>query len=70
MGARQFSRLSIQELEKLFDEKRTNADTLSSILAELSHRKTSRAKALKRRVLQGLAVHVVSAEGASTEKNK
>lgn len=65
MGSRQFSRLSIQELEKLFDEKRMNADTLSSILAELSHRKTSRAKALKRRVLQGLAVHVVSAEAAS-----
>lgn len=46
MASRQFARLTIQELEKLFDEKRTNADTLSSILAELAHRKTSRAKAL------------------------
>jgi hypothetical protein len=70
MASRQFSRLSIQELEKLFDEKRANADTLSSILAELSHRKTSRAKNLKRRVLQGLAVHMVSAVETSVSYKK
>ncbi|HZL63240.1 MAG TPA: hypothetical protein VFC32_13190 [Pseudolabrys sp.] len=70
MATRQFATFPIQELEKLFDEKRTSADTLSSILAELSHRKTSRAKDLKRRVLQGLAVHGVAARGTSTEKTK
>jgi hypothetical protein len=70
MGSRQFSRLPIQELEKLFEKKRTNADMLTSILAELSHRKTSRAKALRRRVLQGLAVHGISGKVASTPKQK
>ena len=69
MAPRQFARLSIQELEKLFDEKRTNADALSSILAELAHRRTSRSKALKRRVLKVLAVHVV-VKNSTKKKNK
>lgn len=56
MTDRIYSRLSIDELEKLFDEKRTNVDVLMSILGELSHRRTSRAKSLKRRVMQGLSV--------------
>ena len=56
MTDRIYSRLSIDELEKLFDEKRTNVDMLMSILGELSHRRTSRAKSLKRRVMQGLSV--------------
>jgi len=68
MAKRQFAGFSIQDLEKLFGKKRMNAGTLSSILAELSHRKMSRAKALKRRVLQGLAVCAVSASGGSAEK--
>lgn len=56
MADRQFANLSIDQLEELFGTKRDNPDILTSLLNELSHRKTSRAKALRARVLQALAV--------------
>jgi hypothetical protein len=56
MTQRQFANLPIDRLESLFDRKRDNADVLTSLLGELSHRKTGRAKALKERVLQALSV--------------
>jgi hypothetical protein len=60
MPGRQFARLSIQDLEKLFDEKREKIDVLTSILNELGHRGTSRSKALKKRVMQGLSIAAVA----------
>jgi hypothetical protein len=56
MPRRQFARLSIVDLEKLFDEKRGNNDVLTSLFAELSHRTVPRAKNLRHRVLQALSV--------------
>ena len=56
MPRRQFANLTIVQLEKLFDEKRDKRDTLKSILAELGHRDTARARHLKRRVTQAIAV--------------
>lgn len=55
MTSRQLSNLSIQQMEELFDEKRDNLDMLTTLLGELSHRRTPRAKALKQRVLQALS---------------
>ena len=60
MAERMFARLGVVELEKLFDEKRTNFDVLTSLLAELSHRRTSRAKALRKRVVRAMAVHAMA----------
>ena len=56
MSERQLANLGIDGLERLFDEKRANIDVLTTLLAELSHRRTPRAQKLKRRVLQALAV--------------
>ena len=56
MTERMLARLKIDELERLFDEKRQHKDALTSLLGELSHRKTSRAKALKQRVIQALGI--------------
>ena len=56
MAKRQFANLSIVQLEKLFDEKRDRPDVLTSLQAELGHRKTPRARDLKRRVAQAIAV--------------
>jgi hypothetical protein len=53
---RQFSNLKIEALEALFDERRTNPDVLASILGELSHRRTSRARKLRERVVRALSV--------------
>jgi hypothetical protein len=55
MAKRQFANLGIDALEKLFDEKRTNSDVLTTLLGELSHRKVPRSRALKRRVMDALA---------------
>jgi hypothetical protein len=55
MARRQLANLGIDALEKLFDEKRTNSEVLTTILGELSHRKTPRSRALKRRVMDALA---------------
>jgi hypothetical protein len=56
MVERTFARLKIEDLEKLFDEKRTSKDVLTSLLGELSHQTTFRAKALRRRVTQAPGV--------------
>lgn len=56
MSKRQFANFKITQLETLFDEKRDKPDVLESILVELTHRTVPRAKDLKRRVLQALAV--------------
>ncbi|MDO9411382.1 MAG: hypothetical protein Q7T81_02250 [Pseudolabrys sp.] len=56
MSKRQFANLSITQLEKLFDEKRDKIDVLTSLLAELNNRKMPRARDLKRRVAQAIAV--------------
>jgi hypothetical protein len=56
MSERQLANLRIDGLERLFDEKRANIDMLTTLLAELSHRRTPRAQKLKRRVLQALTV--------------
>jgi hypothetical protein len=53
---RVLANLRIDELEKFFDQKRKNTETLTTLLAELSHRRTSRARVLKNRVMQALAV--------------
>jgi hypothetical protein len=62
MPRRRFAAMSVVQLEKLFDEKRNNPETLESILGELSHRTTPRSKELKRRVTQALSVGSYSAE--------
>jgi hypothetical protein len=62
MVERTFARLKIEDLEKLFDEKRSNKDVLTSLLGELSHQTMSRAKALRRRVTQALGVERISKE--------
>jgi hypothetical protein len=56
MPRRQLARFSIDRLEQMFDEKRDNPDVLTTLLAELSHRDTRRAKRLNGRVLQALGV--------------
>jgi hypothetical protein len=63
MANRQFANLSVDQLEGLFGDKRGNSDILTSLLNELSHRKTSRAKVLRVRVLQALAVLEKSSRG-------
>jgi hypothetical protein len=55
MALRQLANLGIDALERLFDEKRANSDVLTTILGELSHRKTPRSRVLKRRVMDALA---------------
>jgi hypothetical protein len=55
MARRQLANLGIEALEKLFDEKRTNSDVLTTLLGELSHRNRPRSKKLKRRVMDALA---------------
>jgi hypothetical protein len=60
MNKRPFIKLSIQELEKVFAEERSNMKTINLIFAELSHRRTPRAKALRRRVLQVLALNALA----------
>jgi hypothetical protein len=55
--ARLLSNLSIDQLEKLFDERRNNPDVAQSIAAELSHRRqTRRVKNLRARAVQAIAV--------------
>jgi hypothetical protein len=56
MSRRTYANLKIDELEKLFDEKRGNEDVLTSLLAELSCRNTPRAKSLKKRVIEVLSL--------------
>lgn len=56
MPARQLTHLTIDQLEQLFDEKRSNGDVLTTLLGELSHRDTSRSRGLKRRVVGALAM--------------
>jgi len=56
MTKRHFFNLPIDELERIFDDKRHNHEVLTSLLTELSHRKVSRAKKLQKRVLQALSV--------------
>lgn len=65
MTQRIFSQLKIDQLEKLFDEKRGNVDFLTSLLAELSHRRVPRAKALHKRVMQALALGIMASTGKS-----
>jgi hypothetical protein len=56
MAQRQYFNLPINELERIFDDKRHNHDVLTSLITELSHRKVPRAKKLQKRVLQALSV--------------
>jgi hypothetical protein len=64
-----FKTLGIAELEKLFDEKRQNVDVLTSILAEVSHRRVPRARDLKRRVMSALSVseRISGVDGAADD---
>jgi hypothetical protein len=56
MPRRTLANLRIDGLEKLFDEKRSNAAVLTTILGELSHRSTPRARKLRGRVIAALSV--------------
>lgn len=56
MTSRQLASLPVDELERLFDEKRESPDFLQTLLGELSHRKTARARSLKRRVMGAFSV--------------
>ncbi len=62
MPKRQFANFKIEQLEKLFDEKRDKPELLQSILGELTHRTTPRSRELKRRVVQALSVGAVDNE--------
>lgn len=61
MPRRQLANVSIESLETLFDGKRTAPDVLTTLMVELSHRKTARARGLERRVRQALSVQGVEA---------
>jgi hypothetical protein len=56
MVQRQYFNLPIDELERIFDDKRHNHDVLTSLITELSHRKVPRARKLQKSVLQALSV--------------
>jgi hypothetical protein len=56
MAQRQYFNLPINELERIFDDKRHNHDVLTGLITELSHRKVTRAKKLQKRVLQALSI--------------
>jgi hypothetical protein len=56
MSDRLLANMQIAALEKLFDEKRSNGDMLTTLLVELSHRDTARSRSLKRRVAGALAL--------------
>lgn len=56
MSERRFAGFTVEALEKLFDENRKVLPTLESIAAELTFRKTKRAKDLELRVGQAIAV--------------
>jgi hypothetical protein len=58
-----FANLGIEALEKMFDDKRDNIDVLTSLLGELSHRSTPRARKLKQRVMDALSVVKKEAAG-------
>jgi hypothetical protein len=67
MAKRQLGNMTIDTLEALFDEKRNNLDVLTTLLAELAHRKMPRAKKLKRRVLQALSVAAKAGSGSEAK---
>src|SRR5205085_3201610 len=50
MTARPYGQLRIDQLDRLFTESRENESCLRAILAELTHRSTTRAVDLKRRL--------------------
>jgi len=56
MARRVLANLKVEALEELFDQKRSNAEVLTSILAELSHRRTPRSRKLRQRVISALSV--------------
>ncbi len=56
MPRRTLANLRIDALEKLFDEKRSNPDVLTTIVGELAHRRTPRARKLRQRVVRALSV--------------
>ncbi len=56
MPRRQLANLRIDALEKLFDGKRSNPAVLTTILGELAHRRTPRARKLRQRVVRALSV--------------
>lgn len=56
MPERKYARSTVQDLEKLFSDNQSKIEALTPLLAELSHRRTSRAKALRKRVLKALTV--------------
>jgi len=53
------------ELEALFDRHKDNAEQLAVLLAELEHRSTARAIALKARILRLLAIKKARATPAT-----
>jgi hypothetical protein len=70
MVQRQYFNLPINELERIFDDKRHNHDVLTSLITELSHRKVSRAKKLQKRVLQALSVEKVQPLARGKQSSK
>lgn len=56
MSDRMLKNFKIEQLEQLFDERRTDRDFLETLFVELSLRTTKRARSLKQRVLQALSV--------------
>ena len=61
MPSRQHIRLSVKEIERLFERATFDADTLDSLIHELDHRSVHRAKELRQRILaarQALNVEV------------
>ena len=56
MPRRTLGSLRIDALEKLFDDKRSNAAVLTTLLGELSHRSRARARKLRERVIRALSL--------------
>ena len=56
MSAQTLANCSIEELERLFDEKRESKEFLLTLHGELLCRKTKRARELKSRIVQRLGI--------------
>jgi hypothetical protein len=57
---------SVAELEGFFERRKDDAEQLAVLLAELEHRSTARAIALKGRILRLLAVRKAKGAAAAT----
>lgn len=70
MPPRPYSRLNIEELERLFASSKQEIQKLNAIEEELKHRQTKRAKALEVKLNQWLAQHHRSKSTQQSESHK